>query len=179
MIGIYKIINPKGRIYIGQTRNFIKRLYDYNNFKHAIKKQKRLFASFNKYGRELHIIEMIEECKFEELNIRERYWQDYYDVLSKKGLNCVLVETNLLPRVYDSEIIEHYRKINLGENNPMYGIKGSKNVKSKPVINIETGEIWESLTQCCIDNNLNPKYMSRWLNGRRHNKTNFKYLKNE
>ena len=52
----------------------------------------------------------------------------------------------------------------------------SDNPNAKKVINIETGEIWDSLNECCIENNLNSKYMSRWLSNYRPNKTNYKYL---
>jgi hypothetical protein len=173
MIGIYKITNPKGRIYIGQTRNYKKRISYYKYKCHN--KQVRLFNSFDKYSFENHIIEFIEECKFEELNIRERYWQDYYDVLSENGLNCVLVETNILPRIYTKEYLLNSKIRNTGKNNPMYGIKGEKHHNSKKVICTLTNKIYNSLTECCEENNLNPKYMSRWLNGSRNNKTTYKY----
>lgn len=101
MIGIYKITNPKGRIYIGQTRNFTKRLAAYKR-KLAVG-QIRLNRSFKKYGIKNHIFELIEECQFEELNIKERYWQDYYNVLNDNGLNCILTETNILPREISDE----------------------------------------------------------------------------
>ena len=178
MIGIYKIISPSNRVYIGQTRDFDKRLMNYKYIK-SITKQRRLCESFKKYGAENHIIEFIEECLFEELNVFERKWQDYYDVTSKKGLNCILTETDVLPRVYTKEALEHCRKINLGKNNPMYGKKGILNSKSKKVINILTLKIYNSLSECCIINNLNPKYMSRELSGSRKNKTDFLYFKDD
>ena len=37
--------------------------------------------------------EIIEQCILTQLNERERYWQDYYDVLGINGLNCKLTET--------------------------------------------------------------------------------------
>jgi acyl-CoA synthetase (AMP-forming)/AMP-acid ligase II len=39
-------------------------------------------------------IEFIEECLVENLNERERYWQDFYDVIAENGLNCRLTATN-------------------------------------------------------------------------------------
>ena len=175
IIGIYKITSPSGRIYIGQTRNFKKRLREYKCLQSSTK-QRRLYSSFLKYGIINHVFEFIEECLFEELNIFERKWQDYYDVTSKKGLNCTLTETNILPRFYTKEALEHCRKINLGKNNPMFGKKGILNSKSKKVIDTENNKIYHSLNECCEINNLNPKNMSRWLNGSRPNKTKYKYL---
>lgn len=96
MIGIYKITNPKGRIYIGQSINILKRFKMYYNLK--CEKQSRLYKSLNKYGVENHTFEIIEECSIEKLNILERYYQDFYNVLSKKGMNCVLTQTENKPR---------------------------------------------------------------------------------
>lgn len=92
MIGIYKITNPKGKIYIGQSTNIHKR------WKKAYKTlqcrgQVRLYRSLVKYGYSEHIFEVIEECSVEELNTRERYWQDFYHVL-EEGLNCKLTGTD-------------------------------------------------------------------------------------
>ena len=173
MVGIYKITSPSGRIYIGQSRNINKRFTQYKRL--ACEKQPRLYNSFIKYGINDHTFEIIEKCEVEQLNIRERYYQDLYDVLNK-GLNLVLTETDILPRVYTKEALEHCRKINLGKNNPMFGKKGILNSKSKKVIDTENNKIYHSLNECCEINNLNPKNMSRWLNGSRPNKTKYKYL---
>jgi group I intron endonuclease len=96
MIGIYRIISPSEKIYIGQTINSTNRFKKYNSLN--CKNQPRLYNSFLKYGYLNHIIEIIEECKVEELNIKERYWQDYYDVIGENGLNCLLTRTDVLPQ---------------------------------------------------------------------------------
>jgi len=76
----------------------------------------------------------------------------------------------------DEEIYYNRSSVKLGSKNPMYGKKGKDNPNSKQVIDTETGEIYYSLTECCKLNNLNPKYMSRSLNGVRLNKTKYKYI---
>jgi group I intron endonuclease len=86
-IGIYKIVSPKGRIYIGQSNNILKRFSYYKNG--YCKGQPRLLNSLKKYGYLNHTFSIIEECSIESLDERERYWQEFYKVLSKKGLNCV------------------------------------------------------------------------------------------
>jgi group I intron endonuclease len=91
IIGIYKIVNPKGRIYVGQSINIKFRLTQYKYYK--CKTQSKLYNSLKKYGFELHLCEIIEECFVEELNNRERYYQEFYDSV-KKGLNCRLTGTN-------------------------------------------------------------------------------------
>ena len=90
MIGIYKITSPSGRIYIGQSVDIENRRRLYTG--HHAKKQTKLYNSFLKYGFINHIFETVEECDIEDLNIRERYWQDFYNV-TKNGLNCRLTKT--------------------------------------------------------------------------------------
>lgn len=92
MIGIYKITSPSGKIYICQTTNFTKRKNYYKNG--AKPYQIRIYNSLQKYGYDAHSIVLIEECLVENLNERERYWQDFYDVIGENGLNCRLTATN-------------------------------------------------------------------------------------
>lgn len=77
MKGIYKITNPKGRVYIGQSINIKGRWknYSYKNTKRAGPK---LLRSLNKYGYKNHTFEILEECKIKDLNKRETYWKKYY-----------------------------------------------------------------------------------------------------
>lgn len=91
MIGIYKITSPTNRIYIGQSIDIDIRFLYYKKLK--CKNQPLLYRSLLKYGFENHKFEIIEECSIEQLNERERYWQDYYNVL-EEGLNCMLTQTN-------------------------------------------------------------------------------------
>ena len=90
MIGIYKIVSPSRKVYIGQSTNIERRKRSYE--KYTCENQTKLHRSLLKYGFSEHIFEVIEECKVEELNVRERHWQDFYDVL-KKGLNLRLTGT--------------------------------------------------------------------------------------
>jgi group I intron endonuclease len=122
--GIYKITNPKGRVYIGQSICLITRKSEYRRLK--CKKQPRLYSSLLKYGFEEHIFEVIETCSLEELSLRERYWQEFYDVLDKyKGLNCTLVDTLYQPGEFSKETKEKMRKAKegkyFGSDNPFFG----------------------------------------------------------
>lgn len=91
-IGIYKITNPNNRIYIGQSCNLLQRQNTYKSG--CSKNQRKLYNSIKKYGWDSHIFEILEYCEFNELNNRERYWQEYYDCINKNNLNCVLTKTN-------------------------------------------------------------------------------------
>jgi len=95
MIGIYKITNPKGKVYIGQSINMKKRINQYKN--KQIKKQPRIYNSIQKYGWDNHIFEIIEECPIELLHEREVYWKQL--ILDNNGgrwesvLFCNLYDT--------------------------------------------------------------------------------------
>jgi group I intron endonuclease len=129
--GIYKITSPSGKIYIGQSRNIKKRFYTYR--KAGCKTQTRLHNSFAKYGVDNHILEVIELCDKDMLNKRERYYQDLYNVIGNKGLNCLLVETNIEARVVSSETREKLRLASTGR-------KCSKEAKMK-IGNAHRGKI--------------------------------------
>ena len=90
-IGIYMIISPTARVYIGQSVDIDKRKVGYNRIKCT--GQARLYNSFNKYGINSHLFEIIELCSEAELNEKERHWQDIYEVLGKYGLNCNLTKS--------------------------------------------------------------------------------------
>ena len=90
MIGIYKIKSPTGKIYIGQSVDIKLRWKKYKALNCG--NQTKLLNSLSKYGFNTHIFSVVEECKEDDLNKRERYWQDYYNVVSD-GLNCRLTET--------------------------------------------------------------------------------------
>lgn len=90
MIGIYKITNPEGLVYVGQSKRLKNRFKDYN--KNNYKGQRKIFESINKYGIQKHTFEIIEECSIFDLNEKERFWQEFYDSV-ENGLNCQFVET--------------------------------------------------------------------------------------
>jgi group I intron endonuclease len=90
MSGIYKITNPNGKIYIGQSVNPIQRLKHYKRL--DCREQPKIYNSLIKYGIENHVFEVIHFCRVEELNHFERYYQELYNVI-KNGLNCRLTIT--------------------------------------------------------------------------------------
>lgn len=87
MVGIYKITNPKGKIYIGQSIHIEKRWIQYSKL---ISNKKcigtKLYNSLSKYEYQNHIFEIIEECDRSKLNEREIYWIKYFNAI-ELGLN--------------------------------------------------------------------------------------------
>lgn len=88
MIGIYKITSPSNKVYIGQSINIKKRFSSYKRLE--CKSQIALYNSFSKYTFEKHNFEILCECEIHELNDKERYYQDLYNVNTVDGLNCKL-----------------------------------------------------------------------------------------
>lgn len=123
MIGIYKITNPNGKVYIGQSINIEKRFKQYKNLQN-VSEQKALYNSFLKYGVENHLFEVIEECSIELLNERERFYQEFYNVINK-GLNCFLTNTNEKKRVFSKETKE---KMKESAKNKLFSDKHRKNI---------------------------------------------------
>jgi hypothetical protein len=80
MTGIYRIISPSGKVYIGQTRDHVTRFRNYKNIRCF--SQRILYNSFLKYGSKAHLIELVYELpndvSQEVLNNYEVfYWQQY------------------------------------------------------------------------------------------------------
>lgn len=201
--GIYKITSPSGKIYVGQSQDIERRFKDY--FKYSMfKNQTRLYNSIKKHGVSNHIFEVIEECEFNNLNIRERYWQEFFDVIGPNGLNCQLVNADEKPKVHSQETKDKIRKANTGKspsietraklseiakNNQigMYwlGKKWSEETKNrfiltrtgqgKKVINIETGEIFSSIKKAADSLNMKSGTLSVMLNGQNPNRTKMEY----
>jgi group I intron endonuclease len=109
MIGIYKITSPSGKIYIGQSIDIAKRMNQYAKM-HNCKHQVKLLRSLTKYGFSEHIFKVVEECNVDQLNVRERHWQDFYDVLGVNGLNCKLTNTNDKSGSYSQEAKDNISK---------------------------------------------------------------------
>jgi len=130
MIGIYKITNPKGKIYIGSSTNIENRFKYYQKLK--AKTQTKLFNSLKKFSPENHKFEVIEICDGKILFERERYWQEKFDVLGLNGLNCTLVNTEYKNGLISEETKQKMSDARLGKE-PWN--KGVKNPYSDEFIN--------------------------------------------
>ena len=91
MIGIYKITSPTKKVYIGQSIDIQKRFDYYKKLK--CKQQPIIYNSLLKYSFEKHKFEILCECNVEELNDKERYYQDVFSATGKNGLNCKLTKS--------------------------------------------------------------------------------------
>jgi len=87
IIGIYKITNPSGAVYIGQSWNITKRFATYRRNDKYVASQVLLFRSLQKYGVENHIFEIIHELpKDVEQRIMDSYEILYMDLYRSGGV---------------------------------------------------------------------------------------------
>ena len=203
MIGIYKITSPSKRIYIGQSIDIEKRFNTYKRL--DCKKQPAIYNSFLKYGVNKHKFQIICECSIEELNDKERYYQDAFSATGENGLNCVLTKSS--DRV--GELSEETKikislknkghKYNLGKkrseetkkkmsdalkgNTRTLGKKYSEERKEKIseaqkkiIINTQTGIFYLGAKEASESINMNLSTLHNILCGRNKNKTPFIYV---
>lgn len=105
MLGIYKITSPSNKIYIGQSMDIKNRWGRYEKL--DCKTQPKLYNSLKKYGVNNHTFQIIFEGETESLlNEKERYYQEFFDVIGKNGLNCRLTETTDRSGNFSSESIK-------------------------------------------------------------------------
>jgi group I intron endonuclease len=112
MSGIYKITNPKGKVYIGQSVNVLNREKYYKSLR--CKNQTKIYNSLKKYGADAHVFEIICYCDVSQLNDLERYYQELYNVIDS-GLNCRFTNTYDKAGSLSKETKEKIRKANIGK----------------------------------------------------------------
>lgn len=148
--GIYSIINLKNnKKYVGSSVNTHKRLTQHfwllknNNHDNIF-----LQNSYNKYGKEFFVHEILEECSVELLSERENYYINHFNTLdSTFGFNLSL--TN----IHRTNIVNKNVKIGISKTN----LSKNNNFTKFSVTHIETGvvNIFESLVEAAdylIDN---------------------------
>lgn len=131
--GIYKIVSPKGRVYVGQSTNIEKRHNNYNS-----KGQIRLNNSFKKYGRENHIFSVLEYCPIEFLDERENYYMELLDCCnSENGLN--LMRPNGGIKKHCEESNEKNRQSHLGKKATEETKQLLSKIRKGRIVSLETG----------------------------------------
>lgn len=157
--GIYMIVSPTNKKYVGQSFNLEQRFNDYKIGR--CKEQPKLYESLYKYGFINHTFSILEYCDKSELNNRERYWQEYHNVLSESGLNLMLEQCDSYKRKLSKET----------KNKISKALKGRPPVNRKKIVCIKTKELYNNIKECSIKNNLNYSTLKRTI----ANKSNKKY----
>lgn len=156
MIGIYKITSPSGKVYIGQSKALEKRKSFYNRL--ACKGQTRLYNSLALHGFAAHTFIIIEECSIDELGKRERFWQDFYNVTGKDGLNCLKTPTDELKIEYSQETRNNMSAIKLAF---LSTIEGKKS-QAKGVANTDYTARSKKFHKAILQYKENGEYIAEW-----------------
>lgn len=152
MIGIYKITNSSnGKVYIGKSADIERRWKEHiRHSKDEFTKEKPpIHRAINKYGAEAFIFEVIEECKENELNEKEKFYIQLYDSRNKKkGYNIseggdggpVLDDVSNPNSVLDMKTVVHIREC---YRDGVYKLDCYNDIKQKIDLNFNTfNSIW-------------------------------------
>lgn len=201
MIGVYKITNPEGQVYVGASTILPRRFKYYRSV--SSKNQVKIYNSIQKHGYDNHVFEILEECPIELLKEREGYWGSFYNVLSDFGLNGSLPKGEFISMGVNSDIRKGRSLRMQNENNHFYGKRHSEEVKeilrmthlgkkhtiehrqkvsqnhakcmAKLVVNLETGIFYESCSEAARSINAPISTLKSRLNGSLINNTPFRY----
>ena len=173
MVGIYKLINPQGKIYIGQSINIEKRLLQYQySSKYSL--GRKIYNSIKKYGWKNHTCEIIEEYSTEQLDEKEIFWGEYYSSLGSGGLNLKLGEgrgkcsdeTKKLMSESAKMIMtkEHREKLSQAKKGKKRSEKAKQalRVPKKNKINFQNNGKWISNSTSVLQYNLKGKFIREW-----------------
>jgi group I intron endonuclease len=128
IIGIYKITNPNGKIYIGQSTDVLKRFQIHKGlYGNNLTKLER---SFNKYGIKNHKFELLEECSSDMLDKKEKYWIYSYNSINE-GLNIEVGGNGGYLSDHTKNLISKKKKNHPCYSNPQRGKKISKALKGR------------------------------------------------
>ena len=179
---IYKITNPNNKIYIGQTINFNRRINTYKNF-NKIFHQKKLVNSFKKYGFDSHKIEVLINCKAEELNFWEEFYINLFDSFkSDYGLNSTsggYIPKNKLSTPLTSEWKEKISKAHIGRKREAFTKEWKENI-SKSAKKIIKNETWiNNLKEAAIIRKNNGGYIIKEEQKEKFKKSYSIFLKSE
>ena len=134
---VYKITNRgNGKIYIGQTKASLSRRWK----EHVKSKDNAIFhQAIRKYGAECFTVEQIDvAASIEELDAKEKYWIAYYGSMDRsKGYN--MTEGGRSGAV-------DMKRSDITRQRIADAIRGSKHWNATRVQNVETGEVFETVS---------------------------------
>jgi len=188
MIGIYKITNPKGKIYIGQSIDIDRRFNEYKKL--LCNQSKKLYNSLKKYSPNLHKFEILEECNMNELSDKEEYYilkynshinglnikvaskpswtgkkrPEHSKLLKEKGCGFQYIRT----KQHKNHMSDVMKKV-WSEKRDVIILKIKQNKigkKTKPIKCNETGIIYNSIKECSEQMNISKGILCSFVKGK-------------
>lgn len=204
--GIYKITNTvNNKIYIGCASNIRTRVNGHlYSLRKGMHDNNYLQNSWNKYGEDSFLFETVELCDVNDLHSKEHHWVNFLNCLDKTiGYNIKPTDPNGCS-IHSEETREKLKIANKGKRPSQACIEAGKIYnasdqcknhlakareklkevdfyivnasKRKKVIDVVTGQVYESLRIAAEIHNIPKERLSKYLLGVRTNKTNLKYL---
>lgn len=143
MIGIYKITNNiNGLCYIGQSIHIQRRWNE-----HCKPSSTSCIAkAIKKYGKENFSFEVLEECETKDLDIKEKYWIEYYNSIIPNGYNIAewIDSTGTKTAIYSNiDKITLLKIIDIIQNTSLTfkEIATKFNVNTSTISRINSGEV--------------------------------------
>lgn len=197
---IYKITNNiNNKVYVGQTvRTLEERMAEHQRHSRIV-----VDKAIKKYGIDNFEIEIIDKASsIEELNELEIKWISFYNSIAPNGYNQCIGGDNTLGYNHKEEskkkMSKAKKKMYLGENNPFFGKTHSDHQKAKwskerkgrdmtkvteasfektrkKVINLDTGEVFDSIQDAADKYNLKHTHISRVCRGGRKTTGGFRW----
>lgn len=182
--GVYKVTNPIGEVYIGQSTDIKERWTAHRRSK--LNYERRFKESLHKYGHDSHKFEIIEECEKSALRIRERFYQEEYFLNGTVLLNLVLAKIGGFPtRCHTSTkslLAERTIRVHTGlkrSEESKVNMRKAAAYKSKPVIqydlNMNMVNEFDSAHEAARQLNLQRPHISGCCNGTSKTHGGFKW----
>lgn len=116
MVGIYKIVSPSGKVYVGLSRDIEKRFGQYK--RHECNKQRKVFNSIKKYGADKHEFSTIHELPIDVTDdVLGSYEAFYLDAYISSGHEML----NIKGGGYYGKMAEETKRL-IGENSKIHMI---------------------------------------------------------
>jgi group I intron endonuclease len=186
MVGIYKITNPKGKVYIGQSIDIERRFKEYKKLQ--CNQSIKIFNSLKKYGWEAHIFEILEECLLEQLNEKE----ESYILLFNSHIQGLNIKLASKPSWTGKKRPEHskflkengsglsYERTQEHKDNLRKKLSGRKlsndickkisqnkiGKKTKKILCLETQQVFNSIKECSESLNISKGCICSFVKGK-------------
>lgn len=191
---IYCATSPSGKHYIGQTINFTRRMYNHEN--NAYKKGKKKYnfpfpCAIRKYGFQTFVWTILEDnIPRELLNEKEILWIARY---RNAGLPLYNISEGggQLPSNF-GRIASNEARLNMSKSSKGHTRiteqqrnqaskrarekTGSKNVRARKIICLDTGKIYDTLGEASIDLQINKNHISSVCSGVRKSVGGYQFV---